>query len=89
MPVLIIISIVIYPMLAYSQRRYNGKPFERLDAMYIVGQVILLILLTALMFIMVGRDKTSFWTRLIPSVCIMGFSIVVQGGFAHIYQSNG
>jgi len=49
--------------------------------------MILLMLWTALMFVVVGRDKTNFWERLVPCACIMGLNFVIQGGFAHFFQS--
>ena len=52
-----------------------------------MGQIILLSLWTMLMFVTIGKDKTDFWERLIPTCFFLGLSFAVQGAFAHYFQN--
>ena len=67
LPVLLLVCLVNYPLLAYSRRRMKMLPVGRKDVMIIIAQFIAIMCLTLLFFVLTLNDPDDFWYYLLPA----------------------
>ena len=74
------ISLLNYPLLAWSRRRSKKLPLDAKDFLIFLGQILALSLLALLEYILMA-NKFDYWNYIIPANFILFCGILVYMGF--------
>lgn len=80
LPVLLLVCLVNYPLLAYSRRRMKKLPVGRQDVMIILGQFIAIMCLTLLFYVLTLNEPDDFWYYLVPANLTLFFGMLAYMG---------
>ena len=80
LPVLLLVCLVNYPLLAFSRRRMRKLPLGFEDFKIVVGQLCTILSVSLLGFVLSLNDKDDFWYHLFPAnLTLFGGQLVYMG----------
>jgi hypothetical protein len=80
LPVLYIITLVNYPLLAWARRRKRNMVLDIEDFKLVLGQLLAFTLLASLEYALM-KNKFDFWNYVLPANIVLCFSFAVSFGF--------